>query len=474
MKEYIVKNLILGEFKDSYSNERIFVDNVLGKKSIISMPNSIEPDIADAFLAAKQVEAKFSEIPIAKLINIIKKVGLSYLTDKEKIKLISETTGSPISYVEFSIKTIKDWMINIDKYIEVVFGSIDNLENGQPLKLGNKKEAKIFFKPGGITSIILAGDEVSLSAYVITQALLSRNPIVVKPSTIELISCYELIKEFSETGLKDYIQLVCWNSQLRPDIIKGFIKNGKQAVLFGNDNTVNNFIYEKDESGKIVSDLSVNRKIIRFTTGKSGSIVMEEADIKLAVKEIIAGSIMNRGIECISTKKAYVHEKIYDNFIKEIVNEVKKIKIGKPLDKNVEISYLEKNSVNEIKNLSETIKVVCSNFSKDLMGLLVVEDPTNSSRFAREEIPGPVLVLIKVNGIANAINKANQSINQSISATSTSLFTKNKDYIKKACLSLKSYKINVNKSSAFMDFNVMHDGKFLVKELFDEKIIGSY
>ena len=472
MKEYTIKNLILGEFKNSYSNERIFVEDIRKNKSIISMPNSIEADLADAFLAAKQVEKKFSEIPIIEIIKIIKKVGNSYLNDKEKIKLISETTGSPISYVELSLKSIKDWMINIDKFIEVVFGSIENLENGQPLN--NKQEAKIFYKPGGITSIVLAGDEVSLSAYVITQALLSRSPIVVKPSTIELISCYELIKEFSEAGLKDYIQLVSWNSQLRPDIIKMFIKNGKQVVLFGNDNTVNNFIYEKDETGRIINDFSINRKIIRFTTGKSGAIIMEDADIKLAAKEIIAGAIMNRGIECISTKKAYVHEKIYDNFIKEIKNEVRDIKIGKPLEKNVEISYLEKNSVNEIKNLSETINVICSSFSKDLMGLLVVEDPTNSSRFAREEIPGPALVIIKVNGIDDAINKANQSINQSISATSTSLFTKNNDNIKKACLSLKSYKINVNKSSTFMDFNVMHDGKFLVKELFDEKLLGIY
>ena len=56
MKQYIVKNLILGEFRESYSKERIFVEDILENKSIISMPNSIEADLADAFLAANQVE----------------------------------------------------------------------------------------------------------------------------------------------------------------------------------------------------------------------------------------------------------------------------------------------------------------------------------------------------------------------------------------------------------------------------------
>ena len=56
MKQYIVKNLILGEFRESYSKERIFVEDILENKSIISMPNSIGADLADAFLAANQVE----------------------------------------------------------------------------------------------------------------------------------------------------------------------------------------------------------------------------------------------------------------------------------------------------------------------------------------------------------------------------------------------------------------------------------
>lgn len=474
MKEYSVKNLILGEFKDSYSKERIFVEDILGKKSIISMPNSIEADLADAFLATKQAENKFNELPIKELINIIKKVGKNYLNDEKKIKLISLTTGSPISYVKSSLNSIKEWMINIDKFIETVFGSIDNLENGLPVKIENKEISKIFYKPGGIISIVLAGDEVALSTYVITQSLLSRNPTVVKPSTIELISCNELIQEFAKNGLKDFIQLVCWNAQLRPELIKELIKNGKQVVLFGNDNTVNNFIYEKDANGAVINDFSQSRKIIKFTSGRSAAIVMEDCDLKLAVDEILYGATMNRGIECINTKKVYLHEKIYEEFIKLLKLNAKNLKLGKPLDNKTAISHIDKNNLKKIKSLCNEAQVIFSSFNKDFMGLLAIEDNSNNSRFVKEEIPGPVIAIIKISSIDDAIKKANLALNNTSFATTTSLFTKNNNYIKKSAINLKTYKLNINKSSTFMDFFVMHDGKYLVKELLDEKVLSNY
>ncbi len=317
VKEYKVKNLIFGEFRDSYSNERIFVDDILGKKSSISMPNSIGADLSDAFLAASKIKDKFKEIKVKELIDIIKKVGKNYLEDEEKIKMISSTTGSPISYVRHSLLSIKDWMQNIDKFVITVFGSVQNLEEGRMVLADGKEAGKIFYKPGGVTSIVLAGDEVALSTYVIVQAILSRNPIVVKPSTIELVSCFELIQGFADNGLKDYIQMVCWNSQIRPDLIREFIKKGEQVVLFGNESTVNNFIYERD-GDYILNDYSIGRKIIKFTSGRSAAIVMEDADIPLCAGEVVYGATMNRGIECISTKKVYAHEKIYDKLLDAI------------------------------------------------------------------------------------------------------------------------------------------------------------
>ena len=387
--------------------------------------------------------------------------------------MIAATTGSPISYVKSSLASIKEWMQNIDLFIETVFGSIENLENGVPVISKNKEISRIFYKPGGITSIILAGDEVALSTYVITQAILSRNPIVVKPSTIELISSYELIQEFAKNGLKDFIQMVCWNSQIRPDLVRNLISGGKQVVLFGNDNTVNSFIYERD-NGNIVKDYSQGRKIIRFTSGRSTAIVMEDSDTKLAIKEIIYGATMNRGIECINTKKVYVHEKVYDSFLKIVKQEAKNLKVGKPLDKNTDISYIDRKNLQDIKSLSNESNIISGSFSKDYMTLLIVEDETNNSRFVREEIPGPVLAFVKIKSINDAITKANNALGEGSFVTSTSLFTKNKGYIRRAALNLKTHKLNVNKSSTFMDFLVMHDGKYLLKSLLDEKILSVY
>ncbi len=106
--------------------------------------------------------------------------------------------------------------------------------------------------------------------------------------------------------------------------------------------------------------------------------------------------------------------------------------------------------------------------------MFVVEDSTNSSRFVREEIPGPVIAFIKIKDIKDAISKANDSLGKNGVSTSTSVFTKNKNYIREAGLGLRTYKINVNKASSYMDFYVMHDGKYLVEKLLDKKVLAVY
>ncbi len=303
-----IKNYILGEFKESYSNKRGFVRDINGKKTSISFPKSEEGDLADAFMAAKHSQQKIADTPIKEIIAKIKNIGKRYIRDEKVIQIIAESTGSPVSYINNMVESLRKWMLHIDEYINFLFGSVKNLEDGMPKSLNGKIVAKRVFQPRGITSIILAGDEVGLAAFVLIQALLSRNPIILKPSVLELLSTYELVKEFHKEGLDDFIQMVCWSSSDNPNLVKHLIKNCDQIVLFGSDSTVNALIYERDENGNIIEDYSRKVNVIAHTTGRSASIVLKDADIDDAVKKVIIGATVNRGNECIHSKKVFGEE----------------------------------------------------------------------------------------------------------------------------------------------------------------------
>jgi aldehyde dehydrogenase (NAD+) len=70
--------------------------------------------------------------------------------------------------------------------------------------------------------------------------------------------------------------------------------------------------------------------------GKSANIIMDDADMDLAIAQSQLGLFLNQGQCCCAGSRIFVHEKIYDSFVKKSVEAAKKITVGNPMDSKTE------------------------------------------------------------------------------------------------------------------------------------------
>ncbi|MBT3721113.1 aldehyde dehydrogenase family protein, partial [archaeon] len=96
------------------------------------------------------------------------------------------------------------------------------------------------------------------------------------------------------------------------------------------------------------------KKTVMELGGSDPLIVLEDADIKKAAKGAVLGRTLNGGQVCIASKRIIVHKNIEEEFKKEFVEEMKKLKIGDPLDYNTDIGPLaNENAVKDMENFVE-------------------------------------------------------------------------------------------------------------------------
>lgn len=168
--------------------------------------------------------------------------------------------------------------------------------------------------------------------------------------------------------------------------------------------------------------------------GKNASIVMDDADIDLAVGSIVKGAFSVAGERCTATSRAIVHSRIYDEFLEKLVSETKKLKVGAGNDETTHVCPVV--SEKQLKTVLDYIEIGKKEGARLLLGGKQLSSGEHSKGFyieptifsevkrdmsiAKEEIFGPVLCVFKVDSFVDAISVHN-STNYGLSA---SIFTK--------------------------------------------------
>jgi len=152
--------------------------------------------------------------------------------------------------------------------------------------------------------------------------------------------------------------------------------------------------------------------------GKSPNIVLPDADLEKTIPGVFSGIMANQGEVCNAGSRVYVHREIYDEVINGLVDYAKDIKLGSGLDPNTDMGPLIS------KEQQEKVIGYIEQGNKDGAKLLVggghldegyyVEptffvDVTDDMSIAREEIFGPVGVVVPFDEIDEVINRANDS-----------------------------------------------------------------
>lgn len=248
--------------------------------------------------------------------------------------------------------------------------------------------------------------------------LVAGNTIIQKPGARVPEISLKIENLFKESGFKDSFQVTLMpHERIESELFADF---RIRSVMFTGSTRI----------GKIVGELSGKylKKSLIELGGSDPLIVFSDADIDKAVECAAEGRLRNTGQACICAKRIIVHEKIYDQFISKIINEVKsKYSIGDPMDPNTKlgpvarldlflnlkrqlIETLESNSAELVEGNLEDIDI--DNFELDQGNFfkpLFLHNIQKNSVARREEIFGPVFSFYKFSTEKEALDLANET-----------------------------------------------------------------
>lgn len=432
------QSFIDNEFIDTES--KITIKSPIDGKEIGSVSALNKKQIDLAFDSAQKAFHKWSFTSYKERILLVKKFADYFLEEKEFLaNLITLEVGKPYKdslieversyeYILETIKVFEKEMINptiIDENIHNIKGKIGKFYN-VPI--------------GVVLAISPFNYPINLSIAKIVPTILVGNTIVFKPAT--------------------YGSLVC--SQLSKYILKAGFPIGVFNLVTGKGSEIGDYILENKniagvtftgstEIGKKIASKLFMKNIVLELGGKDAAIVLEDADLEKTAKEIIKGAFSYSGQRCTAIKRIIVLEEVADSLAFFLVKEISKLTVGNPFD-NVDVSPLiDTKSCEFVKSLIEDgikhggkLLYGGNVVGYNLLEPTLIDNVSVNSKLAWEEPFGPVLPIIRVKTITEAIGISNASN----FGLQSSVFTKDIAKANLIARHLNVGTININKSSS--------------------------
>jgi acyl-CoA reductase-like NAD-dependent aldehyde dehydrogenase len=295
----------------------------------------------------------------------------------------------------------------IKYYEKTAEGILRNKKIKTPIALMGKK-SYIFYEPLGVVLIIAPWNfPFTLSMIPIISAVLAGNTIIYKPAEDAIYSATIMEKILKESGFENDVV----------NFIYGKSSKIGRALIEGKPNKI--FLTGSTATGKIIMEGAAKYLIpVELELGgKDPMVVFDDANITRAVNAATWGSLLNCGQACVALERIYVQEKVYDEFVKKIISNVKKVKQGWDTKGDVDIGCIT--GSNQIKIIEDQINDAKAKGAHILIGgnkkdmfyePTVLVNVDHSMKIMREETFGPVISIMKFKTEEEAINLANDSI----------------------------------------------------------------
>ena len=267
-------------------------------------------------------------------------------------------------------------------------------------------------------------------------ALAVGTPVILKPSEKTPLTAIMLTELLYEAGLPHYML----STLLGPtaEIAEPLIKDPRvDIVSFTGSVAV----------GKKIAGMAGYKKVILELGGNDPVIIMEDADMDLAVYLAAEGSFRNSGQRCTAVKRILVHEKIADEFTKRLVEKTKEYTCGDPSDPETRVGtvideaaaiYLE----NVVKrSVEQGAKVLLGGNRKGaLMEPTVISNVPRNADMVVYESFGPLAPILTFKDIDDAIALSNSTAY----GLSSGIVTNNMSYALRFIKELKVGTVNIN------------------------------
>ncbi|HEL1198799.1 TPA: NADP-dependent glyceraldehyde-3-phosphate dehydrogenase [Streptococcus equi subsp. zooepidemicus] len=399
-KQY--KNLVNGEWKLSENEIKIYAPAT--GEELGSVPAMSREEVDQVYASARAALADWRALSYVERAAYLHKAADILVRDAEKIGAVlsKEVAKGYKAAVSEVIRTAEIINYAAEEGLRME-GEV--LEGGSFEAASKKKIAIVRREPVGLVLAISPFNyPINLAGSKIAPALIAGNVVALKPPTQGSISGLLLAEAFAEAGLPAGVFNTITG---RGSVIGDYIVE-HEAVNFIN-------FTGSTPIGERIGKLAGTRPIMLELGGKDSAIVLEDADIALAAKNIVAGAFGYSGQRCTAVKRVLVMESVADQLVAEIKGLVEKLLIGMPED-NADITPLIDTKAADfveglVNDAADKGAQALTEIKRDgnLICPILFDRVTTDMRLAWEEPFGPVLPVIRVSSVEEAISISNQS-----------------------------------------------------------------
>lgn len=282
-------------------------------------------------------------------------------------------------------------------------------------------QAKVIYKPRGVIGFITPWNYPLNNAFIdLIAALIGGNTAILKPSEITPFTSEYVLQLMAEAGVpKDVVIRVTGNGSTGEAII-----DAVDYVSFTGSTATGRKVAVRCAERLIGCSLELG--------GKDAAIVLDDADVDVAVAGIIRGTYENSGQICVALERTYVEKGIYPAFVQGVIERVNQMRISAEAGLNVDMGSLtnqrelERTEAFIADAVSKGAKVVAGGQRRPDLGPLFFEptvlvDVDHTMQVMNEETFGPIMPILKVDDAQEALRLANSSPY----GLSGAIFTKN-------------------------------------------------
>ena len=262
-------------------------------------------------------------------------------------------------------------------------------------------------KPLGVVGVVTPFNfPIAIPAWKIAPALVYGNTVVWKPAAAVPLLAFRLAQALTEAGLPDGVL-----NMILADSAAG------EALVDHPDLDAVTFTGSTGVGRKIAGSAAARGVPVQAEMGgKNAAVVLADADLELAVEQVMLGAFRSTGQKCTATSRLVLHESIAEEFLARLTVEVKQLRVGDPLDPDVTTgpvvsAYAQQSIIDGINRAVDGGARVVATAEAPQSGYYVqptVLELPASTELWFEELFGPVLAVQRAATTADAFRLANE------------------------------------------------------------------
>ncbi|GGZ84213.1 aldehyde dehydrogenase [Ignatzschineria indica] len=369
-------------------------------------------DVEEAIVAADRAwrEPSWRDLLPTERARILFKFADILERDRDELaQLQTRDNGKPL----YETRGLVASAIATTRYVASTLETMDNELTNQ--RMHDAITLSLYEPLGVIAAITPWNSPIASEVQKLIPALAGGNAVILKPAEATSLIALELAKRFEEAGLPKGILSVLPG---RGSVVGNAIVNHplvKKISFTGGTNT-----------GRALAHVAAERLITTSLElgGKSPTIVLEDANLELAVNGVIYGIFSSAGQACIAGSRLFVHRSLYEPFLAKLIEKSAALRVGHPEDPTTQVGPVI--SEQHLESIDRYVQQAVAEGGKiEIGGKRLLEGalaegsyyaPTiitglkNSDSVCQEEIFGPVLVVLPFDDEAALITEANDSV----------------------------------------------------------------